>query len=72
MSDRTVRWSGRLPATLPKRLKIEAAQTGTTIGELIETLLDERVARRERAARLAPSPLHAGAVLHSGTADAAE
>lgn len=58
MSYKSVPWSGRLPETLPKKLKVVAAQEGTTIGALIETMLDERLARQQRRQRAGISPLH--------------
>jgi hypothetical protein len=58
MSNMCVHFSCRVPETFPKRLKVQAAIEGVSMGELLDTLLTEREKRlvSMRAAQL--SPLH--------------
>lgn len=62
MSDKYRLWSLRVPETFPKRLKLAAVEAGMPMGAFLDSLLDDRDRRIEKARRLQPSPLHRVAV----------
>lgn len=58
MSDKYRLWSLRVPEEFPKRVKMAAVEAGMPMGAFLDSLLDDRDRRLEKARRLQPSPLH--------------